>query len=128
MDSSGTLTMKFLMNGELIVGTMDAANIEIRQETGEDNMLTFGLLTPEIDSARFKVKHGEYKVHDDCFSEAIGQISNKMYCGSNTLGLILSQDSINLICSGLMMYTVWTLLFLIEIKNNCQIGTPKKFP
>ena len=107
---------------------MDGANIEIREETVEDNMLTFGLLTPEIDSARSKMKHGEYKVHDDCLLEAIGQIRNNMYRGSDTSGPILNRNSINLLSSGLVMYTMLTLLLLIEIRNNCQIGTPKKLP
>ena len=114
------------MNGGLIIWTMDGANIEIREETGEDNMLTFGLLTPEIDSARFKMKYGEYKVHNNCLSEAIGQIRNNMYSGSDTSGPILSRKSTNLFRSGLVIYTVLMLLFLIEIKSNCQIGTPKK--
>ena len=92
MEASGTLTKKFLMNCGLIIWTMDGANIEIREETVEDNMLTFGLLTPEIDSAHSKMKHGEYKVHDDCLSEAIGQIRNSMYYGSDTSGPILSRN------------------------------------
>ena len=66
MEASDRLTMKFLMNGGLIIWTMDSANIEIREETVEDNILTFGLLTSEIDSTRSKMKHGEYKVQDDC--------------------------------------------------------------
>ena len=99
---------------------MDGANIKIREETVEDNTLNFGLLTPEIDLARSKMKLGEYKVHDDCLSEAIGQIRNNMYCGSDTSGPILSRNLINLLSSGLMMYTIGTLLFLIEIKTiNC---------
>ena len=90
---------------------MDGANIVIREETRNDNMLTFGLLTPEIDSARSEMKHGEYKVHDDCILEAIGQIRNDMYCGSDTSAPILNRNSINLLSSGLVMYTMLTLLF-----------------
>ena len=44
--------MKFLMDDGLIIGTIDAANIEIREEIGEHNVFTFGLLTADIDSAR----------------------------------------------------------------------------
>ena len=79
---------------------MDGANIEIREETGEDKMLTFGLLTPEIDSERSKMKHWECKVRDDCLSEAICQIRNDMYCGSDTSRPILTRNSINLLSSG----------------------------
>ena len=72
MEASGTLNMKFLVNFGHIIRTTDGANNEIREETGEDNMLTFGFLTPEIDSAHSKMKHDETKVHDNYISEAIG--------------------------------------------------------
>jgi len=90
MEASGTSNMKFVMNGGLIIGTMDGANIEIREECGEENMFTFGLETPEIDSARNKMKYGEYKVHDDRLSEAISQIQSNMYCGPDTSGPVVN--------------------------------------
>lgn len=90
MEASGTSNMKFVMNGGLIVGTMDGANIEIREEQGADNMFTFGLLTEEIDSARNALKYGEYKVNDDRLKEAVSQIQSNKYCGSDTSEPILS--------------------------------------
>lgn len=90
MEASGTSNMKFVMNGGLIIGTMDGANIEIREEQGEDNMFTFGLLTPQIDQERNKLKYGEHKVHDDRLSEAMHQIQNNMYCESDTAGPIMN--------------------------------------
>lgn len=90
MEASGTSNMKFVMNGGLIIGTMDGANIEIREEQGEENMFIFGLLTPEIDSERNKLKYGEYKVNDDRLNEAMRQIESNVFCGSDTSGPILN--------------------------------------
>lgn len=89
MEASGTSNMKFVMNGGLIIGTMDGANIEIREEIGDDNMFVFGLQTPEVDDARNQLKYGSYKVNDDRLTEAMNQIQSNMYCESETSDRII---------------------------------------
>ena len=49
--------MKFAMNGALTIGTLDGANIEIREEVGADNFFLFGLTAPEVEQRKREGYH-----------------------------------------------------------------------
>merc|ERR1719387_687284 len=61
-EASGTSNMKFVMNGGLIIGTMDGANIEIREEGGNDTMFIFGCLEDQVETIKSRARNGHYPI------------------------------------------------------------------
>ena len=79
-EASGTGCMKLMLNGAITLGTLDGANIEIREACGEENIVIFGMTTPEVNDLRAKgYNPTDYFNNDGRIHEAI----ERMYHGIN---------------------------------------------
>jgi starch phosphorylase len=76
-EASGTGNMKFAMNGALTIGTLDGANVEIREEVGPENFFLFGLTAGEVEDlwGRGYNPRGYYESNPN-LREAIDQIAS----------------------------------------------------
>lgn len=85
MEASGTGNMKFSLNGALTIGTLDGANIEIRQEVGEDNFFLFGLTAEEVQD-RKRAGYSPWSCYhaNDELRTAIDQIRDGFFSPTDT--------------------------------------------
>jgi len=76
-EASGTGNMKLALNGALTIGTLDGANIEIREHVGEDNIFIFGMNSAEISELRRgHYQPGEYYDSNPELREVLDMINN----------------------------------------------------
>jgi starch phosphorylase len=74
-EASGTGNMKFMMNGALTIGTLDGANVEIREEAGAENFYLFGLTAQQVEEVkRAGYRPAEYAQASDDLRDALDQI------------------------------------------------------
>lgn len=73
-EASGTGNMKFTLNGALTIGTLDGANVEIREDVGEENFFLFGLKSEEILKLRPNYNSRRFYEQDEELNKAINQL------------------------------------------------------
>jgi len=83
-EASGTGNMKFAMNGALTIGTLDGANVEIREAVGADNFFTFGLTADAVMAAYARGRRPRDRYESDPeLREAIDQVGSGLFSGGN---------------------------------------------
>jgi len=84
-EASGTGNMKFALNGALTIGTLDGANIEIREEVGTDQFFLFGLTAEEVVNLKCKVyNQREYYHSNASLRETLDLISSGFFSHGDT--------------------------------------------
>ncbi|MEN8107136.1 MAG: glycogen/starch/alpha-glucan phosphorylase [Pseudomonadota bacterium] len=84
-EASGTGNMKFAMNGALTIGTLDGANIEIREEVGEENFFLFGATAGEIRQLKSEGYHPKLCYEeDDELRQVIDAIRSGVFSNGDT--------------------------------------------
>ncbi|KAG6336747.1 hypothetical protein ID866_2352 [Astraeus odoratus] len=78
-EASGTSNMKFCLNGGLLLGTVDGANIEIAEEVGSSNVFFFGHMTPDVEEIRYQ--HTYHPVPVEEKSPALAEVLNQIASG-----------------------------------------------
>jgi len=71
-EASGTSNMKFALNGSLIIGTMDGANIEIADNTGVENLFVFGVDAEDV--TRLREERKDFKDYDPRWTAALAAV------------------------------------------------------
>ena len=79
-EASGTGNMKFALNGALTIGTMDGANVEIRERVGADNFFLFGLSAEEVVARRTEPEFSRRAIEaSPALSRVLGQIADGLF-------------------------------------------------
>ena len=78
-EASGTGNMKFMLNGAITIGTLDGANIEIREAAGTDNFFLFGLNAEQVGELRPKYQPDDYIAADPALQLVVDCLQGKVF-------------------------------------------------
>jgi starch phosphorylase len=114
MEASGTGNMKFSLNGALTIGTLDGANVEIREEVGEENFFLFGLDARQVVLTKSDnySPHGIYE-SNSMLREVIDYIASGSLAGGN-------KELFRLIADNLMWHDPFMVMADYQAYIECQ--------
>jgi glycogen phosphorylase len=110
MEASGTGNMKMALNGALTVGTLDGANVEMRDMVGDENIFIFGLTAAEVEAARAKgIDSTECIAASPILREALDEIGSGVFSTDDAMryrGLVdmLTHHDYFMICADFDAY------------------------
>src|SRR5271166_3745081 len=120
-EASGTGCMKFSMNGALTIGTLDGANIEIREEVGAENFFLFGLTAEQVADLKaggYNPRH--YYEANPVLREVIDQIASGVFSVGN-------KDLFRPLVSSLLDQDTYLVLADFQSYLECQYKVAKAF-
>ena len=79
-EASGTGNMKFMMNGAITIGTLDGANIEIREKAGAENFFLFGLNAAEVEEAKKTYDPNAIIAADEDINRVMSMLESGLFC------------------------------------------------
>ncbi|MDX1977210.1 MAG: glycogen/starch/alpha-glucan phosphorylase [Pseudanabaenaceae cyanobacterium bins.68] len=112
-EASGTGNMKFTMNGACTIGTLDGANIEIREEVGEDNFFLFGLTTEEVYAKKAQGYNPAEYISAE-LAEVLERIASGHFSSGNT-------ELFKPLLDSLMYHDTYMLFADFQSYRDCQV-------
>ncbi|OQR73664.1 glycogen phosphorylase isoform 1 [Tropilaelaps mercedesae] len=113
-EASGTGNMKFQLNGALTIGTLDGANVEMREEMGDENIFIFGMTVEDVEALKKKGYNAwDYYNRIPELRQCIDQIQGGLFSPSNP-------DMFGDVCNVLLNYDRFFLFADYEDYIACQ--------